>query len=62
MQQSHPQKSIKWPILHKLCDDSFRWGASYHPLQLQYVGMVKLAQDACLAEEHVLFTVCHPPT
>lgn len=58
---SHPQERIQRSVLHELGDDSLWRAAGDYPLQLQDIGVVKLAQDPGLAEEHALLPVRRPP-
>lgn len=58
---SHPEERIQRSVLHELCDDPLRRAAGDHALQLQDVGVVKLAQDPGFTQEHALLTVRCPP-
>lgn len=61
MSLSHPEEGVQRPVLHELSDDPLWRGSSDHALQLEYVGVVKLSQDACLTEKHPPLSVGRPP-
>lgn len=48
---TYPKKGVKGSILHKLCDDHYRAALCYNALQMDDIGMVKLAHDRCLTQE-----------
>lgn len=58
---SHPEETIQWSVLHKLCDDPLRRSPRDNPLQLQHIGMIKLSQDPRFTEKHALLSVRRPP-
>lgn len=53
----HPEERVQRSVLHELCDDPLWRAAGDHALQLQDVGVVKLAQNPGLAQEHALLAV-----
>lgn len=57
----HPEERVQGSVLHELCDDPLWGAAGDHALQLQDVGVVKLAQDPGLAQEHALLPVRRTP-